>query len=649
MGTVTTQWVAEFVDGITAPVNDVTEAANEAAGAIDSMGEAANGAAEEIHKLSAMDLKATADAIKDLTGQFEELMKPGEEFEVQMKSVQAITQQTDEEMSQLGDSARELAKQFGGDASSQLESFGAIIARFGPSIAQDQRAMESMGNSVSTLSKLMNNDAVGAMDALTTAMLQFGVDLSNPQEAAGEMARMMNVMAAAGNEGASEVSDTAEALKQAGILAKQANVTFEETNAALQALAQGGRVGSEAGVSLRNVLSKMSGIDVIPKQAQEKIRALGIDYDIVSNKALPFITRLQELKKAQVDSTLIAQIFNVENAAAANILLDNIESQREMAQAITNTNAAYESADIVMSSTAEKASRMTAWFDDLKISIFDVAGSLTPFVVGLGAVAFTVANMAAAYTGIKQLIVFTKSLTIATHLQTAAQWALNAAQALSPTTWIIAGVVALTAAVAVCWNKFEGFRKIVMGVWEVMKGFGNILKDFVIDRIKGIISGVGAIGEAIMKLFDGDFSGAWESAKRGAADLTGFSAIKNAKDSFSNMNIAELYNEGAAKGVASLMSDNSKSESHALSPMQAFQSGQTVPLNSNVPIVGSNFSGNGSNNAVKLKGVGGSGGNKSVVMNVNVNFPNFKGVREVAEAVAKEINNRLSDGLAVMT
>lgn len=231
MSTVTTQWVATFTDEITGPpVEGVTDAANEAAEAIDGMGEAANGAAEEIQKISAMDLKAAADAIKDLTNQFEELMKPGQDFEVQMKNVQSITQQTDEEMSRLGgDSARELAVQFGGDASAQLESFGgAIIARFGPSIAQDQAAMASMGNSVSTLSKLMGNDAVGAMDALTTAMLQFGVDLTDPQTAAAEMERMMNVMAAAGNEGASEVADTSEALKNAGVLAKQANVSFEE-------------------------------------------------------------------------------------------------------------------------------------------------------------------------------------------------------------------------------------------------------------------------------------------------------------------------------------------------------------------------------------------------------------------------------------
>jgi TP901 family phage tail tape measure protein len=276
----------------------VTEAANEAAEAVEGIEEVANGANEEIRKLSVMDLKATADSIRELTGQFEDLMQPGMDFEAQMKEVQAVTRMTDGEMKKMGSSARVLAKEFGGDASAQLESFGAIIARFGPDIAKDSVSMESMGNSVSTLSKLMKNDAVGAMDALTTAMLQFGVDVSNPQQAASEMARMMNVMAAAGNKGASEVKDTAEALKNAGVIARQSNVSFEETNAALQSLAQGGRVGAEAGVSLRNVLSKMGGLDIIPRKAQEKLQQLGVDYGIVSDNNAAFCRTVERAEES---------------------------------------------------------------------------------------------------------------------------------------------------------------------------------------------------------------------------------------------------------------------------------------------------------------------------------------------------------------
>ncbi|MDR1116221.1 MAG: phage tail tape measure protein [Tannerella sp.] len=657
MSTVETSWTVNLVDNVTSPIEGVTEAANEAAEAVEGIEEAANEANEEIRKLSVMDLKATADSIRELTGQFEDLMQPGMDFEAQMKEVQAVTRMTDGEMEKMGSSARALAKEFGGDASAQLESFGAIIARFGPDIAKDNVSMESMGNSVSTLSKLMKNDAVGAMDALTTAMLQFGVDVSNPQQAASEMARMMNVMAAAGNEGASEVKDTAEALKNAGVIARQSNVSFKETNAALQSLAQGGRVGAEAGVSLRNVLSKMGGLDIIPRKAQEKLQQLGVDYGIVSDKTLPFTERLRELKKAQADATLIAQIFGVENAAAANILLDSIDAQEEMTQSITGTNAAYESAEIIMDSQSERMSRMSAWLNDLKIGFFNVAGSITPFISGLGTAAATVASMAAAVTGIRQLIAFMKTLSIATQLQTAKQWLLNIAMNANPIGLIITGIAALVAGIVLCWNKFEGFRKVVLGVWEVIKGFGNILKNFVIDRIKGIISGLGAMGQAIAKLFSGDFSGAWESAKQGVRDLSGIDAAKKAVEGVGSL--GDAWNAGVQKGTESWANSHKKEpENNSViptGPQETFMRGNIASVSTgNAGTTGhgggsgsKSKNSSGSGDGVKLSGSGGDGGSKSIIMNVTNNFNGFKTTREMAETIAKEVNSRLSDGLAV--
>ena len=132
MATVTTQWITELVDGISDPVKEITSAGREAADAIDEISNSANGANNEIRKLSAMDLKATADAIRDLTGQFESLMQPGLAFEAQMKEMQSITRSTNEEMEAFGESARRTAKAYGNDAASQLESYSALIARFGP-------------------------------------------------------------------------------------------------------------------------------------------------------------------------------------------------------------------------------------------------------------------------------------------------------------------------------------------------------------------------------------------------------------------------------------------------------------------------------------------------------------------------------------
>lgn len=649
MGKVTTQWIAEFIDRISEPVEDVTAAANQASAAIDDIGEAANRANEEVHKLSAMDLKATADAIRDLSGQFEQLMQPGMDFEVQMKNVQSITQMTDNEMAHLGDSARRLAKDFGGDASAQLESFGAVIARFGPGIAGDNRAMESMGKSVSVLSKLMGNDAVGAMDALTTAMLQFGVDLNNPQQAASEMERMMNVMAAAGNEGASEVADTGEALKNAGVLAKQANVSFEETNSALQALAQGGRIGAEAGVSLRNVLSKMGGIDVIPVKAQEKLKALGIDYDIVSDKTLPFTERLHELKKAQADATLVAQIFGVENAAAANILLESIDAQEEMTAKITGTNAAYESADIVMSSTSEGISRMNAWINDLKISFFDVAGSLTPFIIGLGAVAFTIANTAAAITGIQQLIGFIKTLSIVTKLQTAAQWLLNIAMDANPIGLIILAIGALVSIIYAAIEYYDQFGAIILNllgpvgilinaIMTVKRNWDSVVEAFKADGIIGALKRIGivlldVVLYPIQQLLEilAEIPGVGKYATMGAEQ------------------IAELR-----KGF-DLADPASQSDGKAarVTPLKSFQSGSngdlspTATTNNASPTNGGSTT-KGATTGVALAGRGGSG-NGGKTINMTINMHNiFNGGKNAADEVVRKISDRLSDGMAAL-
>jgi phage-related protein len=128
----------------------------------------------------------------------------------------------------------------------------------------------------------------------------------------------------------------------------------------------------------------------------------------------------------------------------------------------------------------------------------------------------------AAYTVASNLAsIATKVLTIGFRILTAV---LNA----NPFGLIVAGIAAATAAVITCWNKFAGFRAVILTVWDTIKGFGGILKQYVIDRLVGVINGIGSVGLAIGKLFKGDFSGAWQSAKSGVDQIVGYSATKNA-------------------------------------------------------------------------------------------------------------------------
>ena len=117
-------------------------------------------------------------------------------------------------------------------------------------------------------------------------------------------------------------------------------------------------------------------------------------------------------------------------------------------------------------------------------------------------------------------------VTVATKGWAAAQAVLNFVMSLNPVVWLIAGIGALIAVIVICWNKFAGFRAVVLTVWDTLKGFGNIIKTYVIDRINALLSGLGKVGDALSRLFHGDFKGAWQSAVAGYKDISGISSAK---------------------------------------------------------------------------------------------------------------------------
>lgn len=365
MSSATTTWILQLKDQISNPLKDVDGAA----------------------KTSAIDLLAVAEAARRIQTEFNAALEPGIKFESGLADVKAITNATDTELAAMSENARKSAKTFGVDATAGLNNYKTILSKLGPDIGKNQEALNSMSNSALVLSKTMGGDTNAAVNALTTSMLQFRTDLSDPIKAAEEMDRMLNVMAAGAQLGSSEIPQMAKAIEVSGVAMDQAKISFEAGNAALQELARGGKEGAEGGIALRNVLGKMAGADVIPKEALNKLKAYGVDMGIVSNKTLPFTDRLRELAKAQGDATVFAQVFGVENAAAAQILVRSTNEQDALREAITGTNVAYDQADIVMNTYAEKQKRITSWIDDMKISLFNVTKGFVPFInVGLGAI-----------------------------------------------------------------------------------------------------------------------------------------------------------------------------------------------------------------------------------------------------------------------
>lgn len=313
---------------------------------------------------------AATAAIGALTAGLTATFTIGREFETNLQAVSAVTGVTGDGLKLLGDNAKDLAGRFGGDASTQLKSFQGILSRFGADLAKTPEQLAAVSENINILAKAGGLDAAQAMDTLTNSMLQFGVDVANPNEAAQESARYINVLAASAKVGAAEIPQVGEAVLVAGVAAKQANVSFEETNAAIQVLAAGGKVGAEAGTALRNVLGKIAGEDVIPKDALNKLKSLGVDMNKVSDTSIPLSERLVELGKASKDATAFAQVFGTENAAAASILANGANTIKDWTAQITGTNEANKQAAINMATLSETISRVSANIQNVAIDIY---------------------------------------------------------------------------------------------------------------------------------------------------------------------------------------------------------------------------------------------------------------------------------------
>lgn len=145
-----------------------------------------------------------------------------------------------------------------------------------------------------------------------------------------------------------------------------------------------------------------------------------------------------------------------------------------------------------------------------------------------GIIAFIIVGAYAKVIAIAALKAGLVAVSIATKGWTAVQTVLNAVLAMNPIGMVITAIGILVAVTIYCWNKFAGFRAFMLTMWDVFKGFGDIIKDYVIDRLKDLLSGLGKIGEALKLLFEGEFSLAADKALEGYSELTGVKALTNA-------------------------------------------------------------------------------------------------------------------------
>ena len=249
--------------------------------------------------------------------------------------------------------------------------------------------------------------------------------------------------------------------------------------------------------------------------------------------------------------------------------------------------------------------------------------------VGIGVAAFY-AIVQAKTIALYALVGVIKLVTLATEAWATITKVINTLFISSPIGWIALAVGALTTAVVYCWDKFEGFRSFIFGMWDTFKQFGKVIYEYVIVRFYEIINSVKSLALAFKKLFSGDFGGAYEAVKNGFSNALGVYSKLNAYNEASKISFGANYDR--RKEQQSMVIPTN-------SPTGTAESGLLVP--------GLSGAGKGIKTSESL-GIGGTGGSGrgvtlTVHMTNNFHMSGEGDVKRIVQRVKEELVTVLSD------
>lgn len=188
----------------------------------------------------------------------------------------------------------------------------------------------------------------------------------------------------------------------------------------------------------------------------------------------------------------------------ANTMLDNLGGD------MTLLKSKLEGVQLAIYEKFEPAMRKgVELLDKLLNAVQFVVDHSTEFVVALGAMAAGVAAYLAYTTAVTVMTKGWKALTVVTKAQAAAQAILNTVMSLNPIGLIIAGIVALIAAIVILWNKSEKFRNFVIGAFEKLKEVAGILW----QSLKELFTNIAEFWSDIWDKIKEKASAIWQSLK----------------------------------------------------------------------------------------------------------------------------------------
>ena len=378
---------------------------------------------------------------------------------------------------------------------------------------------------------------------------------------------VLDTFFAAKRVGAGEFADFARYMPNLIAGADNLGIAYKEVAGTFAYMTGKGQSAERAATLMENAFSVLGRVDV-----RNKLSAAGVDVFDDTGKIRSIVDIFTDLQNVlgglndEQKSSLLEQFGLVDKEAksAFSVLMSDTEKLRESMNDVANSTGETTAALGYSRNAVQQATEGWNQFKNIGLQVGEiilpvisagltVAGGVldgvsvvmdtvigffsgwyaliqqgNPVIIGLTttlgiltaamAVNYAWTQRAVVIGGIKKVLDITQ--TAVTGGLTAAQLALNAAFMASPLGWIAAGIGVVIGVVTLCWQKFEGFRMVVLGVWEVIKEFGRTLFNSIVAPFQKILSGIGSVGTAIVQLVKGNFSEAAEAAKQGFKEIS---------------------------------------------------------------------------------------------------------------------------------
>jgi TP901 family phage tail tape measure protein len=293
------------------------------------------------------------------------------QFQRSLAAISTIAPQAD--LQALGDSVRELTREFGGDASRNAAALYEIIAA---GVEDTTQALEIL--------RVANQLAIGGLADTETAASGLVATLNAYGLAAEEATRVSDaffVAAAAGNTTIEELSNSIGGVAP---LAASVGVSIEQLTSAVGALTAG---GLDTGQAFTQIQSALTAVVKPTAEAQKAAEALGIQFNVAALRSQGLQQFLQGVSEAaQGNETTLATLFGrVEGLQGVLALTGNqadafAKALADMEQGAGRTAEAFAK----LQDTPEGRLRIfTASVRDLQLSFGQAVTALTPLLDGL--------------------------------------------------------------------------------------------------------------------------------------------------------------------------------------------------------------------------------------------------------------------------